>query len=142
MKYLYIILISIILALLFRVITTAPAETETFTGNVEAHTPTITPTPSKNEVVKEIVRVFGREGGDVALEAVAIFTCESNLKWNARNDWNTNGSVDIGIAQINSVHGFTEEEMKDYVKNIQYAYELYTKQGWHPWTCARTLGYL
>lgn len=78
----------------------------------------------------------------------AIRIAKSENYWNltksfdcARTHVNKNGSTDVGIFMINSIHekrlkklGMTMEDMKDCKKNIDYAYEwLYKYQGWNPW---------
>lgn len=67
--------------------------------------------------------------------AIAVFTAESGmncLAWNA----NTNGTIDIGVAQINSTHfdeDFTLADATDCYKNVDKAYEIYLDSGWYPW---------
>lgn len=46
---------------------------------------------------------------------------------------NTNGSRDIGIMQINSVHGEDDLEMMDVDKNLAVARKVYEKQGITAW---------
>ncbi len=63
---------------------------------------------------------------------IAVFKAESGLNPMATNK-NTNGSRDIGIAQINSVHGHDDLEMFDVDKNLKVAREIYDKQGILAW---------
>jgi hypothetical protein len=68
--------------------------------------------------------------------ALAIAKAESGLKEDAVNI-NKNGTIDIGIFQINSVH-FNQEgcSLKDIVfaeKNVDCAHKIFEKQGWEPW---------
>ncbi|MGH7745557.1 MAG: transglycosylase SLT domain-containing protein, partial [Candidatus Dormibacteria bacterium] len=82
--------------------------------------------------------------GGLASEAVKVFTCESNLNNTAINRRNTNGTLDMGIAQINSVHQaqFKTITGLDYNigaldpdANIKFAYWLYQHSGWTAWAC-------
>lgn len=82
--------------------------------------------------------------------AIAVFRSESGLKEGA---WhvNTNGSIDVGVAQINSVNwkisGCSLKEIVDQYKNIDCAYKLWDRadgiegnsQGnFTPWTVFTT----
>ena len=54
---------------------------------------------------------------------------------------NTNGSYDIGVFQINTIHTpskATKEQLKDCMTNIQVAKRIYDAQGWSPWTVYKT----
>jgi hypothetical protein len=73
-------------------------------------------------------------------EAIAVASCESGLDRNGRLDgnWATNGN-NYGLFQINGVHAdlwpdFFENWM-DPVKNTEWAYEIWSKSGWRPWSC-------
>ncbi len=72
---------------------------------------------------------------------ISVMKCESGLRADAINK-NTNGTFDLGIAQINDVHGkkISRADRLDFIKNIDYAYKLFLDQGFGPWTCARKLG--
>lgn len=63
---------------------------------------------------------------------VAIARAESRFKPDAINI-NRDGSVDIGIFQINSVHGYDREWLKDVRNNLTAAREIYEKQGLTAW---------
>lgn len=43
------------------------------------------------------------------------------------------GTVSVGLFQINSVHGYTEYDLKNPVKNVDIAYEIYKTSGIYPW---------
>lgn len=68
----------------------------------------------------------------------------------ARTNVNTNGSVDVGLFQINSIHsqrlsslGLTMEDMKDCKKNADYAYNwVYKASGWSPWSAYTNGSYI
>lgn len=68
--------------------------------------------------------------------AVAIAKCESSMNPKAINTKNRNGSVDYGLFQINSVHGYTANYLMDVDNNLRIARELYDRQGWMPWVCS------
>lgn len=68
--------------------------------------------------------------------AVRIAKCESSMNPKAINRKNKNGSVDYGLFQINSVHGYTENYLMDIDNNLRIARELYDRQGWRPWVCS------
>lgn len=121
----------------------SPPIFKTYSVKVEAIEEVITPTPTPTdaEVVGQIVVEFAEHDRHVIKQAIDIFYCESGLRWNAENYKNSNGSNDGGVAQINSVHGFTMDERLDYIKNLQIAHKMYDRQGWNPWTCAEKLGY-
>lgn len=51
---------------------------------------------------------------------------------------NTNGSMDVGIFQINSIHYKKPQcklkDMIDPVKNVDCAYSIYERSGWNAWS--------
>ena len=61
---------------------------------------------------------------------IRVAQCESHLNPDALNK-NTNGTFDVGIFQINTVHG--QKNMTDFVKNIDYGFKLFQEQGFSPW---------
>ena len=63
---------------------------------------------------------------------IAVAHAESNMNPLATNR-NTNGSRDIGLFQINSVHGNDDLEMFDVDKNLVAARKIYDKQGISAW---------
>ena len=91
------------------------------------------------DTVKYIREVFGNEADN----AIKIAQAESGLNPNAIHI-NKGGSVDRGIFQINSVHldrvNGNAEALFDPKTNIKVAYEIFSEQGWCPWTTARKLG--
>lgn len=87
---------------------------------------------------KIILRVFGERNFQVAR---AVAKEESGLREDAFHA-NTNGTIDIGIFQINSAH-FSKEgcSLKELVvaeSNIECAYSLWEDQGWNPWVVWQT----
>lgn len=71
--------------------------------------------------------------------AYAVAKAESNLISDAYNE-NTNGSWDMGIFQINSIHGYGRQDMEDPAKNTESAYQIYLKAGrqFTPWVVFKT----
>lgn len=97
----------------------------------------------KTDIEKYICEKFGLMDCKTAL---AVAKAESNLNCNAFNV-NSNGSVDFSIFQLNSVHlkkggEWTLENMANCYKNVDLAYELWTQQGWEPWSAYLNKAYL
>lgn len=81
----------------------------------------------------KVCEAFGVENCKIA---VAIMKAESGGKVGAFNS-NTNGSVDIGLFQINSVHfdkvSCSLQEVATEDGNIACALSIYKTSGWSPW---------
>lgn len=95
-------------------------------------------TPTREEIVAEIQRQFGKHTN----KALAVLDCENrNLDVNATN-WNRDKSTDRGIFQINSIHvkRFGTLFQTDWKENIRVARVIHSEQGWRPWTCAHKVG--
>lgn len=89
-----------------------------------------TPKTEKEQIIEYITEVFGVE----APNAFNILYCENRgLRADAVNH-NRNESIDEGIFQINSIHG--QSNMKDWKKNIDFAYKLFNRGGWSQWSCS------
>ena len=79
---------------------------------------------------------------------IAIFKSENGYQ--LRNGWdskaqyksNSDGSTDTGIAMINSIHGYSEDDLMDAKFNINIAYKIYKSQGLMAWTDYRNDRYL
>ena len=71
--------------------------------------------------------------------ALAIARCESGLNPEAYNPNNSNGSVDRGVFQLNSVHDERVESLGldvwNVEDNIAFARMLYDESGFRPWVC-------
>lgn len=89
--------------------------------------------------------------------STAIRLAKSENYWNltqsfvcSRTHTNKNGSIDVGIFQINSIHqqnlaklGLTMDDMKDCYKNIDYAYKMWKDQGgFQAWSAYTNGSYL
>ena len=85
------------------------------------------------QIVAYITKKFAPEGKHVVVQAINCFYSESGLRSNAVGV-NRNGSNDVGVAQINSIHGMSTEDRMDYKKNIDKAYKIYKSRGnWSAW---------
>lgn len=77
--------------------------------------------------------------------ALAVARAESGMREDAVNI-NTNGTIDIGIYQINSVHfgkqGCSLKDVVDQYKNVDCAYSIWLEQGWNPWVAYTSGSYL
>lgn len=92
----------------------------------------VVPKTSLLPVEAQINRIFGKD----ARVATAVFKAESGLRCNAINRANSNGSVDYGVAQINSIHmkkGYTEANLLDCETNLRVALAIFNRQGFEPW---------
>jgi hypothetical protein len=87
-----------------------------------------------------IVKVFGEVDGERAIKMLK--ECENKqMRLDAIN-WNGNGTNDFGLFQINSLHGYTHDQLKDYKFNTNVAYKIYKNAGYSfsPWTCSYQVG--
>lgn len=94
----------------------------------------------KKEIAEYIIDKFG----DHAQLALSIAKAESHLNCDAIGV-NTNGSVDFGVMQINSVHmkkGYRLSELADCKKNVDIAFEIFEQQGFNPWVAYTSGKYL
>jgi Lysozyme like domain len=73
-------------------------------------------------------------------QAIAVASCESGLDRNGRLDgnWATNGN-NYGLFQINGIHADLwpdfDASWMDPVKNTEWAFEIWSANGWRPWSC-------
>lgn len=97
------------------------------------------PEDLETDTEKYIYEVFGIEDYKIAL---AIARSESGLREDAINAYNTNGTIDVGIFQINSVHfskeGCSLKEVATMQGNVDCAYSIYKQSGWNPWVVFQT----
>jgi hypothetical protein len=120
----------------------------------------LTVTPRVPEVVEKTIVIDYPDDIDTPLEqyicnkfgvmdckiALAVAKAESGLNCDAYNI-NNNGSVDLSVFQLNSVHlkkggEWTLENMANCYKNVDLAYELWREQGWEPWVAYKNNSYL
>ncbi len=62
-----------------------------------------------------------------------IARAESRLRVEAKNT-NRNGTIDRGLLQVNSVHGFTIACLTDVLCNIWAAHQVWLRQGYGAWS--------
>ena len=90
--------------------------------------------PEQERMAKMILDTFGTQ------KAVNIAFCESGLNPLAHNYNPKTGDNSWGLFQIN-LYGDLKHERPSPEwlvipeNNIQYAYELYLRSGWTPWSC-------
>jgi hypothetical protein len=74
--------------------------------------------------------------------AVAVALAESGGRTDAVNS-NRNGSTDYGVWQINTIHGVSQADMFDPVKNAAKAFQIWkaAKNRWTPWSVFNNLKY-
>ena len=92
------------------------------------------------EDIKEYVRNEAKKAGLNSKEVEAIINCESRWDPQAKGH-NKNGSYDLGLWQINSIHkNITDAEKLDYKTATKWAIEKRLRDGnWSAWYCARRL---
>lgn len=84
---------------------------------------------------------FGRDRATLE-RVVAVALAESGGKVAAVNR-NSNGSTDVGLMQINSIHGYKESEMKFPAANMAAAWKISNEgRNWTPWVVFKTGAYL
>ena len=82
-------------------------------------------------IEKQICQRFGTD----CKMAMAISKAENGSRTCELIHKNKNGSVDVGLFQINTVHfdKYSQRQLTDCSTNLDAAYELYLEQGWNPW---------
>lgn len=109
-----------------------PLAVRSFTSDYNYKEPTINSDASERDQVKGLIsRIWGKD----SWTGQNIARCESGFRPTATNH-NTNGTVDQGVFQINSVHNMPS--MDNAVANISYAYVIYKQQGVNPWYSSRS----
>lgn len=88
--------------------------------------------PTKANIISYIARKWEKHGTAETVKAINCFYSESGLNTEAYG-YNNNGTSDYGIAQINTIHGMSVTDMKDYRKNIDKAHDIYMRRGWSAW---------
>ena len=96
-------------------------------------TPIAVPSCECDSYVKAVIKqTFSFDPGT----AMYVVERESSFDPAAYHE-NWNGTVDLGLFQINSIHAWRWEDYwtawSDPARNAQWALELYMEQGWRPW---------
>jgi len=114
-------------------------------GAIQVVVPTPTPTtPSSPTTQRQEIENYVREvfGDDAERGLRMLEECENRTLGVDRINWNSNGTWDFGLWQINQVHGYTREQLADYKFNTDVAYKIFVNAGYSysAWTCAETAG--
>jgi hypothetical protein len=88
-------------------------------------------------VESQIIRIFK----DDAQMALSISQAENGNRGCKRTHLNTDGSVDVGIFQINNKWHGHKGDLYDCTENIKIAYQIYKTSGWYPWVVYNTGAY-
>ena len=79
--------------------------------------------------IENLISQYFPENSDIMIKIAKL---ESNFNPNAVHI-NTNGTKDIGLMQVNSIHGYDEEWIKNPVNNLKAARIIYDTQGLSAW---------
>ena len=90
---------------------------------------------SDDDIAGIITHYFGSD----SKIALAVAKAESNLKPSYHT--NSNGSVDCGIFQINSIHQPTKSQCENAEENIKLAHQIFLKKGFGAWSAYNNLSY-
>lgn len=78
--------------------------------------------------------------------ALAVSKAENGTRQPDRFNVNNNGTIDVGIFQINSIHfkkeGCSLAEIVIAEKNVDCAYKIWKASGWSPWVAYKNGNYL
>lgn len=92
---------------------------------------------SEIEGIKEMIVAKAEENGIDSDLMLNIAECESHFKNDAIHH-NNNQSIDIGIFQLNDIHGLSAEDRLDSEKNIDYAIKLIKRNGTKDWSASQS----
>lgn len=92
--------------------------------------------------IKDFVLNEAKSLGLNPAEVEKIIRCESRWNPGAANYRNRNGSYDLGLWQINSVHkSLSDKDKLDFKKATRWALAKRVNEGnWSAWYCAKKLG--
>ncbi|MCL2110111.1 hypothetical protein FWH30_00795 [Microgenomates group bacterium] len=84
---------------------------------------------------KEVLMLIEQHPDWEAPVALSMVVAENRqLDPRAVNTANSNGSVDRGLFQINSIHGFDADRLFDSAYNVDRAHWVWENQGWRAWS--------
>lgn len=82
--------------------------------------------------IRDVGEEMGMSNKDITT-MVRIAKCESGYREDAVNK-NTNGTIDRGIFQLNSIHkNISNKDAFTFESNIKYAWNMFKEQGTNPW---------
>lgn len=123
----FLLLLALIVAGCNQILPTAP-EAEPDILRPQACSPVI----SMDQTIR-LVRDHGYLPQSQWATAGAVAKAESGLCLSARGPTNQNGTVDYGLFQVNSTHGFTLTCLYDAACNTDAAMYVHDLQGWGAW---------
>ena len=104
---------------------------------IEVEVPKVPCDGEKCDIISYIMEKFGEEG----INAITMVRKCENSKFDPKaTNWNSNGTWDTGIFQINQVHGRTLEDMQNWKQNVDQAYKIFQSRGWTAWSCSHEIG--
>jgi len=91
----------------------------------------------------QLARAAGFPDNEIA-RAVAISIAENIAGDPTATHVNTDGSIDTGLWQINSVHGIPSSQLKDPTANAAAAFKIWSDAGrsWSPWSTFKSGKYM
>jgi len=96
------------------------------------------PRTEKEQILSYIVEKFGDDAADMI---TIVNKCENQAFNQEATNHNSDGSLDKGILQINSIHlpgdefPICEYAYDNWIANIDCGYEIYKKYGFNAWAC-------
>lgn len=90
----------------------------------------------EHHIDTDLERYLSEKTGDLYTTFWCIIKAESGWHPQARH-WNPNGTWDIGLMQVNDVHGASILDRLDPYKNIDMGLSLYASRGLQPWVASR-----
>lgn len=111
--------------------------------------------PTTADIMAYIAKTWESESNDIILQALQVAKHESGYRIDAKGyncrydgismackpeDRSKAWSVDCGIFQHNTLG--TVCPAMTWKENIDKAYKLFKRRGWHPWIVAKKLGYV
>ena len=97
----------------------------------------------KQQIMSYIVEVFGDDADKLI---TMVSTCENSEFNQEATNWNSNGTFDKGVAQINSIHisgkefPVCKEAHNSWKANIDCAKAIKDKYGFKAWSCSTKIG--
>jgi len=102
---------------------------------IDLKTDAVLPTQARNDMGRYVYTRFKEEFGVVAARtALRIVSCESSWNPEARHT-NGNSSTDLGLWQINSIHGHADDVRLNPYQSTEIAIDMYKVSGFAPWVC-------